>query len=320
MSATTARCFGQRMLSPFRGIMHCVATRWADAVTTDGRRWTLYVRGECLYDNPDELEDDAVSVPDVKYGTWSAQAGLQRAPIRLPTLDERVRQEGEALLAAVECHRNRLPFPLADQFELWLLHGETGLPLALIDSRCRREDCEPPVQTRWTAGQVCIAELPEAARLNAEIAGLAGDRPRAQWFERQPDASGRPCCPPAGAADATGAALPATCFAPLFVDRCALDAPQRRLLDLVEHWQSPFLLQLPSLTVEQRDRFEAAACRHALRLAEQLPLYPCTRDAAAITAALVEARLRRSNPARRHRQRPAGEGVLSPDYIEIPEH
>ncbi len=312
----TARCFGQRMLSPFRGIMHCVATRWADAVTTDGRHWTLYVRGECLYDDPGDLEDSAVSVPDVKYGTWSERAGLKRAPIRLPTFDERVRREGEALLAAVEQHRHSLPFPLADRFELWLLHGESGLPLALIDARCRREDCEPPVHTRWTAGQACIAEVPEAAGLNAAIAGLAGRQPRAQWFERQPDASGMPCCPPAGDADG----LPAACFAPLFVDRDALGARERRLLDLVQQWQSPSLLQLPDLTSGQRARFEAAACRHALRLAEQLPLYPCTHDDAAITAALVEARLRRSNPAQDRSPRVAGEGALSPDYIEIPEH
>ncbi len=29
----TIRCFGQRMLSPYHGVMHCVVTDWADAAT-----------------------------------------------------------------------------------------------------------------------------------------------------------------------------------------------------------------------------------------------------------------------------------------------
>ena len=32
------------MLSPYRGVMHAVVHGWADAVTTDGRAWTLYER------------------------------------------------------------------------------------------------------------------------------------------------------------------------------------------------------------------------------------------------------------------------------------
>ena len=89
------------MLSPFRGIMHSVATRWADAVTTDGRHWTLYVRGECLYDDLDEVGNTSVTVPDVKYGTWSDATGFQRAPIRMPTFDEQVCAHGERLLVAI---------------------------------------------------------------------------------------------------------------------------------------------------------------------------------------------------------------------------
>jgi hypothetical protein len=77
-------------------------------------------------------------------------------------------------------------------------------------------------------------------------------------------------------------------------------------------------LQLPDLTPAQRAAFEAAACRHALRLADQLPLYPCILDGAAITAALVEARLRRSSAT----PTVSGDrkGPLSPYYLEIPEN
>lgn len=305
------------MLGPYRGMMHSVVTEWADAVTTDGRTWTLYVRGECLYDDPTDLREQAISVPDVKYGTWSEATGLQRAPIRLPTFDARVRAQGEALLAAVRAHAQDLPFPLADRFELWLLHAHSGLPLALIASGCSAEACEPPPSLRWTPGQACMAELPEAATLSSIVARLAGQPPRALWFERHSDGSGTPLTGPPGVAGRPQDALPTDCFAPLFVDASALDDEQSSLLTALHRWQAPALLQLPTLSDAQRANLEAAACGHALRLAEQLPLYPRILDEAAITAALVEARLRRSGlgggtPSR-------GQRTLSPDYLEIPD-
>ena len=105
---TRTRCFGQRMLSPFSGIMHCIVNDSADAVTTDGRVWTLYVRGECLYDDLPDLDHREVTIPDVKYGQWSAKRGFRRAPIRLPTFDARVREEGDRLLQAVQQHANEV--------------------------------------------------------------------------------------------------------------------------------------------------------------------------------------------------------------------
>lgn len=171
---TRTRCFGQRMLSPFRGIMHCIVNDSADAVTTDGRVWTLYVRGECLYDDLPDLDHREVTIPDVKYGQWSAKGGFRRAPIRLPTFDARVREEGDRLLQAVRHHAESLPFPLADRFELWLLHSDTGQPLAMIASCCDAEECELPALVRWTPGQLCMAELEEARQLSRIIDELAG--------------------------------------------------------------------------------------------------------------------------------------------------
>ena len=282
---TSARCYGQRMLSPFRGIMHCIVNDSADAVTTDGRVWTLYVRGECLYDDLSDLGNRQVTIPDVKYGQWSAKRGFRRAPIRLPTFDARVREEGDRLLQAVQHHADSLPFPLDDRFELWLLHATTGQPLAMIASCCDAEECELPAMVRWTPGQLCMAELEEARHLACIISELAGKPSRAQWFERHADGSGSPRRGNVGDQQAAPQDdLPPACFDPLFVDQGALTAPQVRLLEAVLAWQSPALLQLPDLTPAQRAAFETAACRHALRLAEQLPLYPSVLDGAAITA------------------------------------
>lgn len=308
------RCIGQRMLNPYRGVMHSVVTEWADAVTTDGRRWTLYVRGECLYDDLSDLEGIPVTIPDVKYGTWSLQHGFDRAPIRLPTFDDRVRWEGDRLLDAVRDHADRLPFALADCYELWLLDPRTRRPLALLASSCGSGDCETPAMLRWTPGQVCMSELPAARELNAVIAALAGAKPDTSWYRRASDGSGRPL-PQAGQSATSATTRSRTDFAPLLVDRTALDEHGNRLLDAVENWQAPSLLQLPNLSAGQRAHFETAACRHAARLAEQLPLYPQVLNRAAITAALVEARLRAAAPTT-----PGGEEAsspLSPYYLEV---
>jgi Fe-S-cluster formation regulator IscX/YfhJ len=299
------------MLSPYRGVMHCVETASADAVTTDGRRWTLYVRGECLYDDPAQIAEQGISVPDVKYATWSERTGLKRAPIRLPTFDDRVRHEGERLLEAVRSSVPRLPFALADRFELWLLHAGSGRPLALIDSACSPADCASPATPGWTPGQLCMEALPEAAELKRLVGVLAGEPPRAAWFERRPDGSGvrLPGQPGPGA-------WPADAFAGMLIDRGAIQVEAPALLEALERWQSPALLQLPTLAEPERRRLEIEACGHAERLAEQLPLYPCVLERRAVTAALVAARLRRAtgeaDPARL-----APVAALSPDYIEV---
>ncbi len=304
------------MLSPFRGVMHSVVTEWADAVTTDGREWTLYVRGECLYDDLADFEGEKLTIPDVKYGTWSAAAGFARSPIRLPTFDAKVRHEGERLLTAVQAHADQLPFPLTDRFEYWLLHGESRLPLALIASSCSSE-FEPPAMLRWTPGQLCMAEMAESRTLHDAVNRLAGEQPQAMWFERHADGSGTPVVLAGGAAVKGETPLTADTFAEFYLDANALDDGLAHLFEQVLAWQAPALLQLPTLSNAQRREFETAACRHALRLAEQLTLYPCVLDETQITAALVEARLRRTTGATLDSA--ASGGSLSPDYIEIPD-
>ncbi len=279
-------CFSQRILNPFRGAMHVVRTRWAEAVTTDGREWTLYVQGECIYDDMDEEED--VIVPDIKYGTWSERSGFQRAPIRLPTFERTIARHGEHLLDMVRHQAPALPFPLADHHELWLLHGATGRPLALLASRCDHQAEEVPPLLRWTPGEAGIASDRRLGELREAVSALAGERAEARWFDR------RHARLPVGDLDARALAEHAEALAAL------------------RHWQSPATLLLALERDERRD-LEALAARHALRLAELLPLYPEVVDEARITAALVEARMRRACPE----PASSGEETLSPFYLEM---
>jgi hypothetical protein len=127
-----AEIYAERMLNPFHGVVNVVEISGADAVSRDGRIWTLYVHGERA-----TLEDDpwtGVQTPDTKFGIWSASDGLRRAPVRSSADYATLQSRGLQLLAAVEHNSRRLPFPLVDRHELWLLDAKTRLPLALLQS------------------------------------------------------------------------------------------------------------------------------------------------------------------------------------------
>lgn len=282
-------CFAQRILNPFRGAMHTLKMKWADAVTTDGRNWTLYVRGERFYDDLDDADVDNISVPDIKFGTWSERQGFERAPIRLPTFDHLVRQEGEKLLQAVIEAAPSLPFDYQDHHELWLLHRHSGRPLALIASRCGHQPEEQPPLLRWTPGLAAMAHDTGFERLRDRVAALAGKQPRVAWFDNR-----RNTLPEGG------------------LDQNVLTDAESELQRL-RHWLAPCQLLL-AMDDRARAQVERLARKHALRLAELLALYPKVIERQEITAALVEARMRRANPDDDGEVRDSN---ISPAYLEI---
>jgi hypothetical protein len=266
----TAFCFAQRILNPFRGAMHIVRLKWSEAVTTDGKNWTLYIRGEKFYEDLQESNDEHIIVPDIKYGTWSKAEDFSHAPVRLTTLYEEIDFEGQQLLEAVKHAVDKLPFPYIDHHELWLLDETTQQPLALIGSRCEHEFAEMPPLLRWTAGHAAVNFFPKLATLQQQVNLSAGKKPVARWFDRNREH------------------LPASEIA---VELLARDTPES-LEQLIE-WQSPYHLLL-TLEIQQRITFEKMASRHALRLVEQLALYPAIAQPEIITAARVEACMRNS--------------------------
>lgn len=72
-------CYAQRLLNPFRGMLHIIAYTSAEAVTTDGEHWDIYVRNDELVK---DLENSSqVQTSDIRYGSWSEQKGLKRGPV-----------------------------------------------------------------------------------------------------------------------------------------------------------------------------------------------------------------------------------------------
>jgi hypothetical protein len=318
-------CYAQRLLNPFRGVINCIRYQSAEAVTRDGLRWDIYVSNDRLLEGMETGR--RVQISDIRYGNWSPETGLKRGPL-YPSEDFKYLEHmGATVYEHLLDAHVRIPFPLQDCFELWLLDREAR-PLALLDSAVRREDIDLDQSIEWRAGQACRQSFTtaEADRLALEhsregaaagylsrhINACAGAVPAAQWFERLPGGSG------AGLAginlDPRRAkrTLDAGEYPPLLLDTHHQDVVHRRLYTDFLNWQAPWLLALPTLDRATRENFESEACARPLLVAQQYRLYPEIIDVSVIRAARVEARLRKSRPEDND-----SESVMPTYYIEL---
>jgi len=129
----SAKIYAQRMLNPFHGVVNVVESQGADAVSRDGVTWNLYVHGdrESVTENGQQYQ---VQTPDIRFGTWTDAEGLSRAPVRSVGDYDSIELRGLQLLDGIKRNTAKLPFPLADRWELWLLGAASRLPIALIGS------------------------------------------------------------------------------------------------------------------------------------------------------------------------------------------
>lgn len=282
--------FSTRILNPFRGVMNCIKTTGGEAVTDDGISWTIYIDESMELSDIAVQERQHVQIPDVKYGTWHIKNGLKRFTSRSMTEDDLQRFEsiGRLLTRAIEAYHNRLPFPLNDHYELWLL-DEQEHPLALLDSAVSEADCIIPETIRWKAGQVCQqAFQPQFDFLDAgdipahivmqSINNKAGKHSRAKWFNRNANHSRQAF--------------------PLLLLAEQVFAPQElQMIQAYQQWLAPYLLLLQTLSEDQRMQLEHYARSNALTMARLYRLYPKILDKKNLNAALVEAQLRQSNTA-----------------------
>lgn len=311
-------CYAQRLLNPFRGVVHTIRFQSAEAVTTDGIEWDIYVANDALLEGLGRAGKRA-QISDIRYGHWSAETGLKRGPL-YPSDDFRRLEEMGAVVYEhlLKVHRD-VPFAFRDQFELWLL-DRNDQPLALLHSvRTHSEtDTRPPLD--WRAGMAAQERFQSAAIAGqAETAGVYLTRYLnslasgvAQWFCRTDDGAGLGLHTLKGGDPLRGRVLEAEAFPPLFIATAGMDAAHTRLVHDYHAWQAPWMLLLPHLDRTTRSALEASARQQAESIEKHCRLYPAVIDRAALQAARVEAALVRSQP------RPqTSDDVMPMFYIEL---
>ncbi len=312
-------CYAQRLFNPFRGSMHTIRCAAAEAVTSNGVHWDIYVTNDQLLDGLTPTRNAQVS--EIRYGSWSESAGLKRGAIRTSGDFDRMEAMGEAVYAQLRRRHGEVPFPFRDDHELWLL-DDAGAPLALLHSVTAERDMSFDIAPEWHAGYAARERFVSSAvparganagdYLTRYINARAGASPAAQWFRRAPDGGGTGLAGIRLEAKRVVRRLGAGEFPPLFLSDAGHDAGHRRLIEDFFDWQAAWFLVLPTLADDTRRHFESRARREAFVVEAQHRLYPRTLDARAIRAARVEALLRRSRQTA-----DVIEDPLSPHYVEL---
>jgi hypothetical protein len=280
------RYYALRRVNPYRGVVEVVDVGEATAHSYDGFTWHL------------RADDGHGLVRPV--GVWEEGAGLKAG------------QPGKApdLLAALET-RPALPFPLFDTWELWLLHRETGQPLAIIGTAREGEPRQEARDVQWHPFVTTYtgfhssalmerekrgsdrpgSDLPHREMLSRIVNHAARPHPMTQWFKRGQ----------AGMGEGDGGArlphewrnrqLPAEAFPELLVEEKWNSRLEQSVIADYHAWLAPLLLLWPRLTMATRDRLEALACERSRWLVRVHRLLPQVVDPARLNAALVAARL-----------------------------
>jgi len=281
--------------------MNIIAHDGAEAVTTDGLHWDIYVRDPELA--RDITDSKRIQTSEIRYGSWSRKAGLKRGAI-YPSEDFRVLEQcGTQVYEYLLSHHTDVPFPLRDTTELWLLNTQHK-PLGLLNSVLGEEPIELDCFIDWRAGQSCHrtfrsstqetlgTHLSAGQYLTQLINTQAGEQPAAQWFERRPDGSGsglQGINLPAGLECRT---LPAAEFPRYYLQEDGCSPLHRQLIQDFLAWQAPCRLLLQDLERSERRHFEQLASTLALEVDRHFHLYPQILDVDAIQAARVEVALR----------------------------
>ncbi|NNJ51252.1 MAG: hypothetical protein HKP22_12905 [Gammaproteobacteria bacterium] len=274
--------YAQRLLNPFHGVMQVIAIEHAEAESTDGINWILYVSHEDIVSH--------TGMSEIRYGSWNQQDGLQLSRVRGTETSNIIDMVGEKIAAAVEKYASTIPFPLNDRYECWLL-TEDGEPLALLDTVDSYDKQRSHDRTIWHPGTKAYEEFHsdfgDAGRLKQLINQRAGERSRTLWVERKKTDFGY-----------SGDAIKDK-----EVTIAAANIPQRLLLEdwqTVEDsrlvadylaWLAPWLLQLNNYDDDKRQMIEQQAWKRPMLCAKQYHLFAKVLDEKQLKVTRVQARL-----------------------------
>jgi hypothetical protein len=282
-----AHYYSVRRLSPYQGTAQVVESQNFRAITSDGATWRVQ-----FFNQRSRL---------ARYAIWRADGAGD--PIEIGCADE--------FKAAMQNHPP-IPFPPADNVELWLLDAKEQLPLAILASTLERITPPRAISTLWRAtleddaSFIASSLLPEESSgspvsaithgeiLNRCVQKAAGPMERAQWFRRACDGSGIGLHGSRLDPDQLGRRLDRQAFPELLLREKWEDEREQALVQDYHDWQAPGLLTHRQLTPATRDRLERAACRQSVKLYQLRHFLPEMLNADLLSVAFVEAVIRRS--------------------------
>ena len=133
------QCYSQRLLNPFRCVVNIIRYKSAEAVTSDGINWDIYVSNDSLLDGLDAKK--SVQISDIRYGRWSERDGLKRGHVYPSEEFYTLEAMGAVAYQHLLKVHNQVPFPFNDSVELWLL-DEANRPLALLNAVVDQKDID----------------------------------------------------------------------------------------------------------------------------------------------------------------------------------
>lgn len=286
------RTYSRRLLLPFVGVVQIAEIGPARALSMDGNYWSIQYK---LPVDPRQQTQGQRAHPGssytrivgYNYAAFATIRGgrLEQHPLH-PALDpDEVRSAGNRLFEAVNAAC--LPFEPTDHYEYWLLDGRDETPLALLATSDDEETMAlaPPLP-EWhpmPAAELKVQppEPPETTyvppvnhRLEGLVAERAGPKPRAAWFERKGTAEDN--------------------FPPCLIREDWRGEQQQLLCDLYIRRLAPRLLMIHGLSRAVRHRLEQAAREYVFEVERFHHLYPEVADHRLLTAARVEAQMRRA--------------------------
>jgi len=281
------RCYAVRRLNPFLGLLEVIETPYGRATSSNGLVWDI----QLLSDSPADwgsLNRGEHAQAWYRFGLWSERDGLVQRPLAAQSHDRHLRLNSERLTEQVRLHLDRLPFPLADRRELWLLDAQQRKPLALLHALLPGSTPPSPEPRHWSAclGRLGVAaqrRFPQVRELESQVKARAGFNLSRVWVSWNADHT---------ATVESDAGLRLDGDLPVFGIREDWPEPeeQARVQRYID-WTAPALLTLPYLSDAERARLESRISGQAVSIEYHWRLYPRVLDSNKITAARVQASL-----------------------------
>ena len=310
MPDNKTRCFALRRLSPFQGYLQVIEAGDGQASSSNGIDWRIQVRIRTPLEQLESMDNSPPDPQIILFGFWSSEGGFHRVPLPPMIPSRQIEIAAQPILDELLAITRHVPFQQIDVCELWLLDEQDLSPLVLI-AACSDPNKLPTIHrpqwqatlpadhsfTRtWTKTAQDSADNKARDELHALIAKAGGQNPKAQWFLRQADGSGKGIDGIHIADTLKGRQLAQDDFPELLLKDTWQDETAQQLISAYIEWQAPFLLTLPQLKPLTRKRLEQLAFKQPFKVEGQYKLWPEVIDAERLKAVLIEAQMRRSHP------------------------